>query len=70
MTMALDAGINPGLDAGLDAKVLVLNRMYSAIRVVDARRAFTLLIKNIAEVIAVENGHYRNYDLFQLQVQV
>jgi 5-methylcytosine-specific restriction endonuclease McrA len=62
MTMALDAGINPGLDAGLDAKVLVLNRMYSAIRVVDARRAFTLLIKNIAEVIAVENGHYRNYD--------
>jgi len=62
MTMARDAGINPELDAGLDAKVLVLNRMYSAIRVVDARRAFTLLIKNIAEVIAVENGHYRNYD--------
>ena len=59
MTMALDAGIDT---AGLDAKVLVLNRMYSAIRVVDARRAFTLLIKNIAEVIAVEDGHYRNYD--------
>ena len=59
MTMALDAGLDT---AGLDAKVLVLNRMYSAIRVVDARRAFTLLIKNIAEVIAVEDGHYRNYD--------
>ena len=50
------------LDGGLDAKVLVLNRAYSAIRVVDARRAFTLLIKNSAEVIAVEDGHYRNYD--------
>ncbi len=45
------------LDGGLDAKVLVLNRAYSAIRVVDARRAFTLLIKNIAESIAVEHGH-------------
>ncbi len=49
-------------DDGLDARVLVLNRAYAAIRVVDARRAFTLLVKNIAEVIAVEDGHYRNYD--------
>lgn len=46
----------------LDSKVLVLNRVYAAIRVVDARRAFTLLAKDIAEVIAVEDGTYRNYD--------
>lgn len=50
------------IGAGLDAKVLVLNRMYTAIRVVDARRAFTMLVKEIAEVVAVEDGQYVNYD--------
>jgi len=49
--------------SGLDAKVLVLNRMYAVIRVVDARRAFSLLAKQVAEIIAIENGAYRNYDL-------
>ena len=47
---------------GLNSQVLVLNRLYSAIRVVDARRAFSLLVKDVAEVIAVEDGTYRNYD--------
>ena len=46
----------------LDAQVLVLNRVYTAIRIVDARRAFTLLAKQIAEVISLEDGNYRNYD--------
>ena len=50
------------LAASLDSKVLVLNRLYTAVRVVDARRAFCLLVKNVAEVIAVEDGTYRNYD--------
>ncbi len=49
------------LACGLDAKVLVLNRVYAAVRIVDARRAFTLLLKDIAEVIAVENGSFVNY---------
>ncbi|MFM1823162.1 MAG: hypothetical protein RI967_1428 [Planctomycetota bacterium] len=49
------------LSSGLDAKVLVLNRNYGAIRVVDARRAFILLAKEIAEVIAVEHGAYVAY---------
>lgn len=48
--------------AALDEKVLVLNRLYTAIRVVSARRAFVMLCKNVAEVIAVENGQYLNYD--------
>ena len=47
----------------LDEKVLVLNRYYTAIRVISARRAFTMLCKRIAEVIAVEDGRYANYDL-------
>jgi len=51
---------------GLNAKVLVLNRLYVAVRVVSARRAFCLLSRNIAEVIHVEPGDqgpkYLNYD--------
>lgn len=46
----------------LDDKVLVLNRLYTAIRVVSARRAFVMLCKRVAEVIAVEDGIYCNYD--------
>ena len=46
----------------LDEKVLVLNRLYTAIRVISARRAFVMLFKQAAEVIAVENGQYVTYD--------
>jgi 5-methylcytosine-specific restriction endonuclease McrA len=48
--------------AVLDEKVLVLNRMYAAVRVVSARRAFTMLCKQAAEVIAFDDGKYSNYD--------
>lgn len=47
---------------GLDAKVLVLNKLYMAIRVVSARRAFSMLVRDMAEVIHVDNGQYLNYD--------
>ncbi|MBU3684355.1 MAG: HNH endonuclease [Phycisphaerales bacterium] len=47
----------------LDARVLVLNKLYSAVRVVDARRAFTLLCKGAAEVVNVEAGSYVSYSL-------
>ena len=57
---ALTSGVANGAlgnhGVGLDAKVLVLNRFYSAIRVIDARRAFVLLAKEIAEVIAITLG--------------
>ena len=46
----------------LDEKVLVLNRLYTAVRVISARRAFVMLCKRVAEVIAVEEGSYLNYD--------
>lgn len=51
------------IGAALDEKVLVLNRFYTAIRVISARRAFTMLCKQIAEVISIEQGRYANYDL-------
>ncbi|HMN95560.1 MAG TPA: HNH endonuclease [Phycisphaerales bacterium] len=55
-------GVLAAPGAGLDAKVLVLNRVYAAMRVIDARRAFGMLIKEIAEVVAIEDGRYVNYD--------
>ena len=64
MTAAINGsayGLSDGAMSGLDAKVLVLNRYYSAIRVIDARRAFVLLAKEIAEVVAVEDGSYVSY---------
>jgi len=39
---------------GLNAKVLVLNKAFMAVRVVTARRAFGLLFRNIAEIIQVQ----------------
>ncbi|MGQ0626599.1 MAG: HNH endonuclease [Phycisphaerales bacterium] len=58
------AGVGAGLSVagGLDAKVLVLNKLYLAIRVISARRAFTMLARGLAEVIQVDNGTYANYD--------
>jgi 5-methylcytosine-specific restriction endonuclease McrA len=48
--------------AGLSAKVLVLNRLYMALRVVSARRAFSLLCRDLAEVIHVQDGQYQSFD--------
>src|SRR5207245_879063 len=42
--------------------VLVLNRFYMAVHVVNVRRAITLLFRNLAEVIHIESGQYANYD--------
>jgi 5-methylcytosine-specific restriction endonuclease McrA len=48
--------------SGLDCNVLVLNKHYMAIRIVGARRAFSLLFRELAEVVSVEQGTYSNYD--------
>lgn len=46
----------------LDSSVLVLNKHYMAVHVVDARRAFCLLFKRIAEVISVQDEQYVSFD--------
>lgn len=46
----------------LSASVLVLNRSYMAVHVIDVRRAFALLLRELAEVIHIEDGQYANYD--------
>lgn len=46
----------------LSSNVLVLNRYYQALRIVDARRAFSLLFRRLAEVVSVEEDTYNTYD--------
>lgn len=48
----------------LDGSVLVLNRMFMAVHVISVRRAFTLLTKEVAEVVnqEEEDGQFVSYD--------
>jgi 5-methylcytosine-specific restriction endonuclease McrA len=58
-----------GGGAVLDANVLVLNKHYMALRVVSVRRAFSLLFRDLAQVISIEDGKYQTYD-FQSWAEV
>src|ERR1700704_5926196 len=55
--MASLAAPNP-----LSVSVLVLNRFYMAVHVINVRRAFGLLCRELAEVIHLEEGQYANYN--------
>jgi 5-methylcytosine-specific restriction endonuclease McrA len=46
----------------LSSSVLVLNRFYMAIHVINVRRAFSLLCRELAEVIHLEGDQYANYN--------
>jgi len=46
----------------LYSSVLVLNRFYSAVHVINVRRAFGLLYRELAEVLDLDEGQYANYD--------
>ena len=48
--------------AVLSSSVLLLNRLYMAVRVVNARRALTLMYRELAEVVSCENGQFLSYD--------
>jgi 5-methylcytosine-specific restriction endonuclease McrA len=52
----------PEFGSALNGNVLVLNKHYLAIRVVNVRRAISLLFRNLAEVIHIEDGQYLSYD--------
>jgi 5-methylcytosine-specific restriction endonuclease McrA len=49
-------------NSGLDASVLVLNKLFMAVHVISVRRAFILLCKELAEVVALEDGQFTTYD--------
>lgn len=48
--------------SAIGLNVLVLNRSYMALRVVNVKRAFSLLFREIAEVVHVDQGRYVSYD--------
>ena len=48
--------------SSLHSSVLALNRLYMAVHVVSARRAFCLLCKGNAEVVSIEDGTWMVYD--------
>jgi 5-methylcytosine-specific restriction endonuclease McrA len=47
----------------LGLSVLVLNRSFVAVHVTNVRRAITLLFRQLAEVVHIEEGQYAAYDL-------
>jgi len=51
----------------MQASVLVLNRLYMAVHVVNVRRAFGLLYCKSAEVIHFEEGNFANYSFHSWQ---
>jgi 5-methylcytosine-specific restriction endonuclease McrA len=55
--------VTASANSALSSSVLVLNRSYVAVRIVDVRCAFVLLYRQVAEVIHIEDGRYLNYDL-------
>lgn len=46
----------------LSASVLLLNRLYQAVRVISAKRALTLVYTDQAEIVHITNGEYNAYD--------
>ena len=53
------------MDSGsssLNAHVLVLNRHWMAVRVTDAKRAFSLLVRDLAEVVHVDDQSFVSHD--------
>lgn len=53
---------SPGISDALSASVLVLNRLYMAVHVIGVRRAFSLVCRELSEVIDCENGKFSSYD--------
>ena len=50
------------ITTALDCHVLVLNKHYMAICVINVRRAISLVFRDLAEVIDHDEGQYSNYD--------
>ncbi len=54
--------IAPDCQSPLSCNVLVLNKHYMAVRIVSVKRAFSLLLRDLAEVVACEQGKYLSYN--------
>src|SRR3954468_5465984 len=66
----LDRGMVPGylqgplpMEAVLDQPVLVLNRLWQAVNIIGARRAFALLAREHAQVVHQTEDNFRTFSL-------
>jgi 5-methylcytosine-specific restriction endonuclease McrA len=55
------SGVSSNPSDALSCSVLVLNRLFMAVHVVNVRRAFGLLCRELAEVIHFEEGQFAAY---------
>src|SRR6476660_6272411 len=61
-------GAGVSMSPALSVNVLVLNKFYQAIRVVNVRRAFSMLCREMAEVVHIEHdqatgqARWQNHD--------
>lgn len=46
----------------MNCNVLLLNKHYLPVRIIGVKRAFTMLYRELAEVIHIEDGQYLSYD--------
>lgn len=46
----------------LDSQVLVLNKHYMAFRVIGLRRALSLVVRELAEIVSCDDGTWSNHD--------
>jgi 5-methylcytosine-specific restriction endonuclease McrA len=51
------------MEAALEQPVLVLNRLWQAVNVVGARRAFSLIAREHAQVVHVEDDSYQTFSM-------
>lgn len=58
----MDDGRRRSNGGALHSSVLLLNKLYMAVRIVSARRAFALLVKSDAEAVVRVDGHFAAYD--------
>src|SRR5438874_6757877 len=72
MSFATGHNRSASLAPVLSANVLVLNKFYQAIRVINVRRAFSLLCREMAEVVHIETdakgqSKWQNFDFADWQ---
>lgn len=53
----------PSVPGALSLSVLVLNRSFVAVHITNVRRAITLLFRELAEVVHIEEGQYAAHSL-------
>ncbi len=57
--------LTANVQSALDCNVLVLNKNYMAIKIIRAKRAFSFLFRQVAEVVSCDDQFFSNYDFNQ-----